>query len=114
VPSPSVSLTTTETQVIGQPLTLECNITAVRGIISRMDIVWSSNEVELQRTVGAMLHVTTNSNSVIYRDFYTIPQLSANDDNTTVECDAIINVSPPVVVTGNVTLLVRGMFCKSV
>ena len=100
-----------ETQVVGQPLTLECNVTAVRGITSRVDIVWSSDGIEPQRTTGAVMHIT-NVNSVIYQDLYTISPLSTNDDGTTVKCDVMINVTPLVTATGNVTLFVRGKISR--
>ena len=94
-------------QTVGQSLTLESSITTVRGITSRVDIVWSSNGEELKRTVG-LNHSSTTNDSVLYTVFYTIVQLSTLDEGRTVTCDLLINAMPPVTSTGNVTLNVTG------
>ena len=47
VPTPdSVNVTVISTQTVGQPLSLECSVIAIRDITSRVDIVWNSNGVE--------------------------------------------------------------------
>ena len=43
VPTSTVSVTAPNTQTVGQSLTLQCEVTTVRGITSRVDIVWSSD-----------------------------------------------------------------------
>ena len=52
VPTPDVAVTPTIGHILGQSLTLQCEVTAVRGITSRVDIVWSSDGMELNRTNG--------------------------------------------------------------
>ena len=79
-------------------------MTTVRGITSRVDIVWSSDdESELQTVNGTNASLTTN-NSTIYTSTYTIPQLSTLDDGRVYQCEVVINTSPPVMATGSVTL----------
>ena len=94
-------------QTVGQSLTLESTITTVRGITSRVDIVWSSNGSELERIEG-LNHSSTTNDSVIYTDFYTIPQLSTLDEARTLMCDVLVNTISPVMATDSVTLNVTG------
>jgi len=104
VPTPSVTITAPNTQIVGLSLTLECNVTAVRGITSRVDIVWSRNGTEVGRLEG----VSTTGNMVMYTDTYIISQLNITDNRTVYQCEVVINTSPPVMVTGSVTLDVMG------
>ena len=92
---------------MGQPLTLECNVTTVRGITSRVDIVWSSDGLELQRIKGVHFNSASN-NSVTYTTFYDIVQLSTNDDDKTYLCEMFVNATPPVMSNASVTLNVTG------
>ena len=100
-------------QPVGQSLTLESSITTVRGITSRVDIVWSSNGVELRRIMGATPN-STNDNSEVYEDTYDIPLLSTSDDGRVIECEIIIMTTPSVVVTSDVTLDVNGKYTSIV
>ena len=95
------------TQSVGQPLTLECNVTTVRGITSRVDIVWSSDGLELQRIEGVHFNSTSN-NSVTYTAFYDIVQLSTNDDDKIYLCEIFVNATPLVMSNASVTLNVTG------
>ena len=73
VPPPTVSANALSPQRVGQPLIVTCGVTTVRGITSRVDIIW--------RSVGEVLNRTNNTtptimnSSLVYTDFYTIPQL---------------------------------------
>ena len=49
VPTPTVSVTAPKNQMVGQSLIVQCEVTTVRGITSRVDIVWSSDGTELVR-----------------------------------------------------------------
>ena len=95
---------------MGQPLILECDFTTVRGIISRVDIVWSSNGVELNVNRGVNISYTRN-NSVT--DTYIIPQLSTVDENREYQCEVFINTESPVIATGSVILNVTGKYVYS-
>ena len=104
---PNVTVTTHNTQIVGQSVTLECSVTTVRGITSRVDIIWSSDGTELQRMEGVNVSSTTD-NSVVYTDTYTISQLSTTDDGREYQCEVMISSSPPVMANNSVTLDVMG------
>jgi len=107
VPLPSVVLTAPSTQIVGQSLTLECSITTVRGITSRVDIVWSSGSTELARRIGVNSSSMTD-NSMVFTDSYTIPQLSTAHEGESYECEIAVDSSTPVSASINATLDVTG------
>ena len=78
-------------------------MTTVRGITSRVDIVWSSDGIELQRVNGTNASLSSN-NSTIYTSTYTIPLLNTVDDGRVYQCEVVINTSPPVIATGTAKL----------
>ena len=84
-------------------------MTTVRGITSRVDIVWSSDGLESQRINGTKAMLSNNV-SVMYTSTYTIPLLSTTDDGRVYQCEVVINTSPPVMATDNFTLDVIGLF----
>ena len=94
------------TQTVGQSLTLQCEVTTVRGITSRVDIVWSSGGTELERMNGVTL--TTMDNSLVYTDSYTISQLRTTDEGRMIQCEVMINASPSVMASDSITLDVTG------
>ena len=95
-------------QPVGQSLTLQCEVTTVRGITSRVDIVWSSNGTELNRTNSTTLIMT--SNSLVYTDLYTIDILSTDDEDRSYDCEVVIYTSPPEMASDSVTLDVTGRY----
>ena len=99
-------MTALNTQTVGQSLTLQCEVTTVRGITSRVDIVWSSNDTELNKTDG--LSSNMMNNSLVYTDSYTISQLSTTDDGRVIQCEVVINGNPSVMADDNITLDVTG------
>ena len=106
VPTPTVSVIAPNTQTVGQSLTLQCEVTTVRGITSRVDIVWSSDGTELQRMNN--VSSTTIVNSLVYTDSYTISQLNATDDGRVIQCEVVINTSPSIMANNSTTLSVTG------
>ena len=103
-----VVLIVLDTQTVGQSLTLQCEVTTMRGITSRVDVVWSSHYTILRRindTIG-----TTIDNSLVYTDSYTISQLSTTDDGRVIQCEVVINASPSVIATTSNTLDVIGEY----
>ena len=92
---------------MGQSLTLETTITTVRGITSRVDVMWSSNGLMLKLTEG-INQTSTSNNSVIYNDIYTISQLNTTDEGRDIQCDTVINAVSTVTVSDSVTLNVTG------
>ena len=99
----NVTVIAPNNQIVSQSLTLECSVTTVRGITSRVDIVWSSDgsNLDLAKDVNITL---SRENAAIYSAFYTVPQLSTTDDGRVYQCEVMINTSPPVMATGSVTL----------
>ena len=107
VPPPTVSVTATRNQTVGQSLTLQCEVTTVRGITSRVDIVWSSGGTELQRINNVL--PTMMSDSLVYTNFYNISLLSTANDDNVIQCEVEINTSPLVMANSDITLDVTGM-----
>ena len=106
VPTPTVSVTAPNAQTVGQLLTLQCEVTTVRGITSRVDIVWSSGGTELQGMNN--VSSTTMDNSLVYTDSYTISQLSTTDEGRVIHYEVVINASPSVMASDSITLDVTG------
>ena len=104
---PIMTIIAPNNQMVGQSLTLESTITTVRGITSRVDIVWSSNGVELKRIVDAT-ESSANDSTEVYEDTYHIPLLSTIDDGRVIKCEIIIMTTPSIVTIKNVTLDVTG------
>ena len=111
VPTPTVNVTAPDNQTVGQSLTLQCEVTTVRGIASRVDIVWSSGGTELQR-INLVLS-TTMDNSLVYTDSYIISQLSTTNDGSVIQCEVVIDASPPIMASDTITLDVTGKYMYS-
>ena len=95
------------TQTVGQSLTLQCEVTTVRGITSRVDIVWSSSDgTVLMRMNGVSSSV--KDNSLVYTDSHTITQLNTTDDGRVIQCEVVINRNPPIQDHDNIALDVIG------
>ena len=107
VSTPTINVTALNNQTVGQLLTLQCEVTTVRGITSRVDIVWSSDGTELERMNN--VSSTTMDNSLVYTDSYTILQLSTTDVGRVIQCEVVINVSPLIQEVDNIALDVTGM-----
>ena len=106
VPTPTVSVTALNTQTVGQSLTLQCEVTTVRGITSSVDIVWSSGGTELERMND--VSSTMTSDSLVYTDSYDIPLLTTSDDDKMIQCRGVINVDSPVFASDSLALDVTG------
>ena len=109
VPTPVVNVTSPNTQTVGQSLTLQCEVTTVRGITSRVDIVWSSNGTVLRRMNDTT--ATTMDNSLVYTDSYNISQLNTTDDGRVIQCEVVINTNPSVMASDSIILDVTGEHC---
>ena len=108
VPTPIVNVTALNNQTVGQSLTLQCEVTTVRGITSRVDIVWSNNGTVLRRMNDTT--ATTMDNSLMYTNSYTISQLNTTDEGRVIQCEVVINASPSVMASDSITLDVTGMY----
>ena len=99
-------MTAPNTQTVGLSLTLQCEVTTVRGITSRVDIVWSSDVTELERMNNVLS--TTMDNSLVYTHSYTISQLNTTDDGKVIQCEVVINASQTVMANNGIRLYVTG------
>ena len=97
-------MTAVNNQTEGQPLILQCSVTTIRDINSRVDFVWISNGIELRRVEGVAGEPTVN-NLAVYTDHYIIPQLSDADNNSLYICEVR---SQLISATGNITLNITG------
>ena len=85
-------------------------MTTVRGITSRVDVVWSSDHSALlERNEELNLTIRTPSSTSL-TNMYNIIQLSTDDENRIYHCEMVINTDPPVVAISNITLNVTGNF----
>ena len=107
--STNVTVTAPNTQIVGQSLILECSVTTVRGITSRIDTEWSIGNMMLQRTEGINATSTTND-FVVYRNIYNISQVSTFDDGRVYQCKVIINTLPQLMASDSTTLDVTGNY----
>ena len=110
VPLPTVNVTSPDDQTVGQSLTLQCEVTTVRGITSRVDIVWSIDSRVLNTTDG--IAPSGSEDSLLYTDGYTISPLSTNDENRTYQCEVMINSNLSVNNNSSVTLDVTGKILR--
>jgi len=85
---------TLSNKTVGDPLTLHCTVTAVRGISSSVDIIWTTGGKEVRKVDNIMADI--ENNSAIYVDSFKISSLSKNDDETVYQCTVIINTYPRV------------------
>ena len=106
MPLPEVSVTILN-QHIGNPLSLRCAVTTVRGITSSVEIVWKVNDTEIIERYNG--NVTEEETSYVY--YYNAnTNLTINDNNTAYQCQVIINASPLISSTDNLTLNIIGRY----
>lgn len=105
-----MNLTALETQLVGEPLTLECSVTTVIGISNNtVDIVWSSNNIIL--TVNENVNISSTENeSAVFVTFYEIPQVTTADEGRVYQCQISINQNPPLMSESSIALDVTGKF----
>ena len=95
---------------IGDPLTLDCTVTAVRGISSSVDIIWTTGSRVVRRVEDIMADI--ENYSVIYTDSFEISSLSAIDNGREYQCTVVINASQPVYSSDQFTLIFTGEYLK--
>ena len=108
VPPPEVDISINPSvPTVGEPLTLTCTVTTVRGITSRVDIIWRiRDDAELNRTNNTSPTMMTTS--PMYTDTYAISLLTTDDDDVEYQCEVVINTSPPVMDNDTFRLDVTG------
>ena len=100
-------VTAVNNQALGQPLILQCSVTTIRDINSRVDFVWISNGKELEKVKGASGKLTVN-NLVVYTDHYIISQLSTADNSSVYTCEVTVSGTHLISIIGNITLSITG------
>ena len=93
---------------IGDPLTLDCTVTAVRGISSSVDIIWTTGS----RVVRRVYNITADieNDYAIYTDSFEISSLSAIDNGREYQCIVVINAYQPVYNRNQITLIFDGKY----
>lgn len=118
-PTLTVTVTAVDSQAVGDPLSLRCDITTENDYISNVDIVWKINGVEANRTTNIEKDTQSNASLIQYTDFYNRTKpLQLNDSNTIYECQAVIQPYfypslPAFNVSDNFTLIVNGKYIVS-
>jgi len=105
VPPPFVIINAPDEQDVGQPLTLECKIEAVKDIDGTADIIWTTGNTVVRRVENISACLLSN-----YSDFFTTPVLSRSDNNREYQCEVIIKISPSIRGNGSVRLNVTRKF----
>ena len=106
VPIPTVSVAILTNQSVGEPLTLYCNVTTVRGINSTVNIIWLRDDSELE--MQDINPPITSDNMQLYMTSYMIDHLSATDNEIVYQCRILIYSTPLVMASDNLTLNVTG------
>ena len=86
---------------------LKCDVTTVRGITSRVDMLWSNNGVEINSIKGVNFSSVTND-SVLFTNTYVVSQLSTADENREYQCNVSLDTTSPVRATDIVILNATG------
>ena len=118
VPNPFVQMTifdnetlgneTIRNLTIGDPLTLDCTVTAVRGISSSVDIIWTTGGRVVRRVEDITADI--ENDSAIYTDSFEISSLSAIDNGREYQCTVVINASQPIYSSDQFTLIFTGKY----
>jgi len=90
---------------IGEPFSLECNITVIKGIIGNVDVLWTANGTAIRRVNNVVGH-TIGSQEMLHSDVYEISKLQPSDNNTIYRCEAIIRTNEPLNGSDNITLTI--------
>ena len=93
----------------GQPLTMDCTMVAVRGITSRVDIVWYSSSGQL-RSANNVTATIVNATTALYRDSFNISSLTRQHDGSLYSCQAVIYSEPSLFIYASIRLNVTCKF----
>ena len=98
-----VEITTTNVPTINRPLTLECRAVTVRGITSRVDIIWRTGNTQVRRQNNILAR--NIGTLAVYDDTLLITSsLSIDDIGSIYECEVVINSFPVVTATADFTV----------
>ena len=92
-----MTIVTSDEQLLGESLTLECRVEAVRGINGTAEIIWTVHDTGFEvRRVGNI----SGSSISNYTDKYTIPVLRTSYAFTLYQCKVLINTTSQLVGRG--------------
>ena len=98
---------------VGDPLTLNCTVTTVRGISSSVNIMWYTGGSVVRR-VDNLTVAYTDNDSAIYTDLFEISSLTAIDNGRDYECTVMINASRPSVSSDQIVLNFTGELLQNI
>ena len=99
---PDVTVETSDEQLLGQSLTMECRIGPAYDIYinSTFDIIWTKESaMEVRRVENISGSLLSN-----YSDYYVIQTLRAGDAYTSYRCDVLINFTRPLNASATIIL----------
>jgi len=76
----------------------------VRGITSRVDIIWTNDSNTQVRKANNVAASNILNTSAVYNDIFVIPSLDISDIGSVYQCEVIINSSPPIIVKDDFTI----------
>ena len=86
-------------------------MTTVRGITSRVDIVWTRNGIVFKTTEGVSINSVT-ADTLKFTDWFTTAQINTSDDGVVYQCKVVINIVPEIIATSNMVVMdITGMYC---
>ena len=113
VPIPLVKITVFDNEMLqnemlenittGDPLTLDCTVTAVRGISSSVDIIWTTGGREVRRVDNITADI--ENDYAIYTDSFEISSLSTIDNGREYQCIVVINARRSIHSSDQITLI---------
>ena len=80
VPAPYLTLVPINPPRLNEQLTMRCNATSVRGIISRLDFTWTRIDDEREEIVQVVEEASRTGDSLVYIDTYTTPMVLNESD----------------------------------
>lgn len=92
VPAPIMNITTNDDMVFGEPLQLDCTVTAARGVTSDVNFRWFAinNLLKTTRVRTVTVAGKISGNSVLYEDSLLFPSLNTTNRLNVYRCDAFI------------------------
>ena len=102
VPAPNVTITVPNNLTTGQSVTLNCSAVAVKGITSRVDIVWYSG-VQVRRVNNVTASII-NDTAAVYKDSLNISSLTRQHDGRVYSCQVIINTEPLILLVDSTSI----------
>ena len=87
VPNANVSITAVN-QNVGDPISLRCDVSVVKGITSSVNITWMMGNGNELRSYNGNFTESTTAYTYYYNDS---EKLTLNDNNTVYQCQVTIN-----------------------